>query len=324
MGHDWRVLELLHSTLNSYYAATMCSQGNENHIGMWFPTLDYVFSRTWDFYCNFRDLRIEYPDLPEYEWLEGAAYSAWLKCEKYYRQADESPVYYAADVLQPHRKWGWYNEEWTGNDEKEPWLKEAKTAVQQLWEEEYKGKFSTQKETITLVSRPKRPDDEFAALSEHRRIKNTVSSKPTNIDAFQTYLECDRIPEGNDEALLEYWNSRIASQPDLAHFALDMLALPISSAECERIFSSAKLLITPSRSRLKSDIIEANECLRAWFAAEEEKKKKEEEKKKKKAEEEGKVLVDQNEDESWGEFRLNEDEDGESDQEAEKSDEESE
>jgi hypothetical protein len=44
-----------------------------------------------------------------------------------------------------------------------------------------------------------------------------------------------------------------------------MLTLPALSAECERVFSSAKLLITASRNRLYPDIIEANECLGAWF-----------------------------------------------------------
>jgi hypothetical protein len=37
------------------------------------------------------------------------------------------------------------------------------------------------------------------------------------------------------------------------------------SDDCERLFSSAKLLITDRRSCLKTDIIEANECLRAWY-----------------------------------------------------------
>jgi hAT family C-terminal dimerisation region len=74
---------------------------------------------------------------------------------------------------------------------------------------------------------------------------------------------------------LDYWNARFLSQPDLARFALDMLALPVSSAECERIFSSAKLLITASRSRLCPDIIEANEYLRAWIGKPEEGKQKE-------------------------------------------------
>ena len=33
----------------------------------------------------------------------------------------------------------------------------------------------------------------------------------------------------------------------------------------ERLFSSAKLFIIDRRSVLKMDIIEANECLRAWY-----------------------------------------------------------
>ena len=34
------------------------------------------------------------------------------------------------------------------------------------------------------------------------------------------------------------------------------------SAECERVFSSAKKLITPERNRLHEQIIEASECLK--------------------------------------------------------------
>ena len=37
------------------------------------------------------------------------------------------------------------------------------------------------------------------------------------------------------------------------------------SDECERLFSSAKLTVLDRRGRLKADIIEACECLRAWF-----------------------------------------------------------
>jgi hypothetical protein len=37
------------------------------------------------------------------------------------------------------------------------------------------------------------------------------------------------------------------------------------SDECERLFSSAKLTIVDRRGRLKVDIIEACECLRAWY-----------------------------------------------------------
>ena len=50
--------------------------------------------------------------------------------------------------------------------------------------------------------------------------------------------------------------------------AWDTLATPAMSAECERIFSSAARLVTIIRNGSKEDIIEANECLKAWFAQE--------------------------------------------------------
>jgi hypothetical protein len=37
------------------------------------------------------------------------------------------------------------------------------------------------------------------------------------------------------------------------------------SDECERLFSSAKLTIVDRCGRLKADIIEACECLWAWY-----------------------------------------------------------
>jgi hypothetical protein len=37
------------------------------------------------------------------------------------------------------------------------------------------------------------------------------------------------------------------------------------SAECERVFSSAKKLITPERNRLAEEIIEASEWLKNWW-----------------------------------------------------------
>src|SRR5947199_8712524 len=53
--------------------------------------------------------------------------------------------------------------------------------------------------------------------------------------------------------------------PTLFQYALDTLSCPAMSAECERVFSSAKKLITPERNQLEEDIIEACECLKAWW-----------------------------------------------------------
>jgi hypothetical protein len=37
------------------------------------------------------------------------------------------------------------------------------------------------------------------------------------------------------------------------------------SDECERLSTSAKVLLSDRRSRIRMDIIEASECLRSWY-----------------------------------------------------------
>jgi hypothetical protein len=45
-------------------------------------------------------------------------------------------------------------------------------------------------------------------------------------------------------------------------YAFDTLTIPAMSAECERVFSSTKKLITSKRNRLVEEIIEASEYLK--------------------------------------------------------------
>ena len=81
-------------------------------------------------------------------------------------------------------------------------------------------------------------------------------------DAYQAYIKSD--PEQTNDPLA-YWNSLYLSQPDLARFTLNMLAIPLMSAKCERVFSSAKYLITDFYNHLKANIIKVNKCLKSWF-----------------------------------------------------------
>jgi hAT family C-terminal dimerisation region len=57
--------------------------------------------------------------------------------------------------------------------------------------------------------------------------------------------------------------SRLAS--NLFQDTLGKYAVTVISAECERIFSNAGKIVTPERNRLGDDIIEAGECLKAWW-----------------------------------------------------------
>jgi hypothetical protein len=47
--------------------------------------------------------------------------------------------------------------------------------------------------------------------------------------------------------------------------AIDILLIPAMLADLERLFSSAKLVITDLRNRLGMGIIKAFECLKSWY-----------------------------------------------------------
>ena len=109
-------------------------------------------------------------------------------------------------------------------------------------------------------------------MKNYKRLKS--SHQPSEIqlatpiiNLFDQYIETDVIPLAEDKIFnfIQYWHDRYYTQPDLARMAFDVLAVLAMSDECERLFSNAKIFLNDRRSRLKIDIIEASECLRAWY-----------------------------------------------------------
>jgi hAT family C-terminal dimerisation region len=62
---------------------------------------------------------------------------------------------------------------------------------------------------------------------------------------------------------ITWWST--ASYPSMRQWAFDTLSCPATSCKCERVFSSAKKLITLERNSHADNTIEALECLRTWF-----------------------------------------------------------
>ncbi len=60
-------------------------------------------------------------------------------------------------------------------------------------------------------------------------------------DEYEEYL---RIPAKPCDKPLEWWKNHQAQFPILSRMALDLLSVPLMSAECERVFSAAKILIS--------------------------------------------------------------------------------
>ena len=89
----------------------------------------------------------------------------------------------------------------------------------------------------------------------------------TDEDEFQKYAYRDPTPIEDPKTFnpIAWWDDAKTAFPSLYLYAWDTLAIPAMSAECERVFSSTKKLITPERNRLTEDIIEASECLKNWW-----------------------------------------------------------
>jgi hAT family C-terminal dimerisation region len=84
-----------------------------------------------------------------------------------------------------------------------------------------------------------------------------------NGDSFDSFIH-GPVVEFNEGADVYSWLKGNCSL-SIRQQALDLLSIPATSAEVERVFSSAKLLLTPQRNSLSDERIEYLELLRYWW-----------------------------------------------------------
>ena len=178
------------------------------------------------------------------------------KLEKYKKLLSQSPIYVAANVMNPAYRWRWYQQ----NAPEDTLFK--KEEVRHIWEDYYADKshispIPLRPSTATPKTSNERALADAFALREEPELQN---------DAYTDYCESPSLlhsPQMELEHSYRWWKDHTHMQ--VSKMAFDTLAVPAMSAECERVFSSAAHLITPIRSRLGDDTIEANECLKAWY-----------------------------------------------------------
>lgn len=74
------------------------------------------------------------------------------------------------------------------------------------------------------------------------------------------------LPENGLPDPLPWWQERSKMLPHLALLARRVLCIPASSAESERIFSSAGLIVSKKRQRLKPTVVRDLVFLRSCWA----------------------------------------------------------
>jgi hypothetical protein len=184
--------------------------------------------------------------------------AAWTKAESYYNKLDDSPVYYAATCLHPYYKYYCENA-W---EHKTGWLRKADEGFQKLW-----GAYK--KPPKTPSPQPPRTgaiDDVIGAYTARRN-----GARAEDLDEYTRWREQE--PEWslqtyqNDGNAVQYWITMGPKYPQLSRFAIDILTIPASSCECERLFSELGDLLEPKRRQIGSELLAAFQLIRSWTRA---------------------------------------------------------
>ena len=100
---------------------------------------------------------------------------------------------------------------------------------------------------------------------------STVISLTADKDEFKRWKRSEPAAERGTEHAdnpIKYWVSmRDCCYPSLSKLALDVLSIPASSCECERLFSELGDLLEPRRRRLGPQLLAAIQCVRRWQRA---------------------------------------------------------
>ncbi|GJX81683.1 zinc finger BED domain-containing protein RICESLEEPER 2-like protein [Tanacetum coccineum] len=107
-------------------------------------------------------------------------------------------------------------------------------------------------------------DENLSAWEKHILSQNSVPQSAVKME-FERYLDEGLEPRSQDFDILLWWKLRAAKYPVLQAIARDILAIPVSTVASESAFSASGRLISPHRSRLHPNTIEALMCAQSWL-----------------------------------------------------------
>jgi hypothetical protein len=184
--------------------------------------------------------------------------AAWIKLNEYYTLLGRSPLFAASVVLNPDLGLRWLETNWTSPEQLQ-WLRDAKDGIKAYFERWYSKKDDDASETILTTS-------SLTPRPEQSRFEQWVKSRQPKLSATGSELErYYRLePEQVDDPVL-WWIDHSNAFPRLSRFALDVLAIPAMSTDCERAFSLAKLTVSSQRHSLLGSSIESIQLLKNWI-----------------------------------------------------------
>jgi hAT family C-terminal dimerisation region len=245
---EWSQLEEIESILAPFQEVTKRLEGNAKecyHGSIWeaLPAVEVLL-------MHLERLK----EIHKTGYIATSVNLAWAKLEEYYKLMNNTPAYAVALFLHPKFRFNYFKRRWTTKTLK-PYLKPTLLAIRKLYDTEYWNNV-TEIALQALSAKKQEKEDIFTAF-----LNQDIQSN----DEFETYVNGTPLAVGDDFNPIKWWAN--TGSPQLMNMAFDILSIPAMSSETERVFSGAKLTLSPSRNRLSEDIIEATECLNRWYKA---------------------------------------------------------
>ena len=126
--------------------------------------------------------------------------------------------------------------------------------------------------------KPQRPRQSYTAAPSSNNIDEAISAilgrnvgREVPLDEFERWkmqepqwTQEQYTADGNP---VQYWIQLLPKYPHLAQFAIDIMTIPASSSDCERLFSELGDLLEPKRRALGSELLAALQLVRSWVRA---------------------------------------------------------
>lgn len=185
--------------------------------------------------------------------------NGWKKLDEYYSLTGESALYAAALLLHPAFNLKYLERNWR-SDRQVIWVSAAKVALAEYFNRWYPSERPDVRTAIQCRRRPYEPD----SFEEWVEAEATMvdEEEDEESDELQQYLQLPRQQGCNP---IQWWFEHQGQFPRLSQMALDILAIPSQSANCERAFSAAKLTLTSQRQSMEPSQLEKIQCLRQWL-----------------------------------------------------------
>ena len=223
------------------------------------PVFEYPLNTYENLATTFEAVDFEAYDAPE-DHLAINVRAATYKLADYYAKLDESPYYFIATLLHPYYK-TYCDNAWR---DKDGWLAAGYAAFQQIWR-----KYKPQQPALR---RPKAAeasiDDAIdAVVNAELSGDAALDDEYDNWRKYEPRWTREYYESNKAESPVKYWLRLQPQYPHLAQLALDVLTIPASSCDCERMFSELGDLLEPKRQKIGVELLAALQALRSWIRA---------------------------------------------------------